>query len=421
MFERSVLPNGLRVLTAPMPGTRSASVGIFVGTGSRHEDDAHAGASHFLEHLLFKGTAKRSDPELVSGAIESVGGLMNASTDREATIYYAKVGAKHMALALDVLADMVAAPLLDGTEMERERGVVIEEISMTYDQPDALADMFLDETLWPSQAMGRDIAGTKESVGAITLAQLRDYHARQYTPANMVVAVAGAVTHQQVLEEAGRLLGGLSAGPAPLPWLPAHAGPVGDRVKVYRKRTDQAHIALATPGVPTDAPDRPASDLLNVILGEGMTSRLFLEVRERGGLAYDIHSAAMHYRDTGAMTVYCGTDPSKVDAALRAVLGQFASLAGGVPEEEAARALSYAVGRLDLRLEDSRAVMGWVGGQELLRERVRTPDEVVADLRAVTTADLAAAAGRLLANADKRLAIVGPFASEARFRKLLAA
>jgi predicted Zn-dependent peptidase len=192
-------------------------------------------------------------------------------------------------------------------------------------------------------------------------------------------------------------------------------------VKVYRKRTDQAHIALATPGVPTDAPGRPASDLLNVILGEGMTSRLFLEVRERGGLAYDIHSAAMHYRDTGAMTVYCGTDPSKVDAALRAVLGQFASLAGGVPEEEAARALSYAVGRLDLRLEDSRAVMGWVGGQELLRERVRTPDEVVADLRTVTTTDLAAAAGRLLANADKRLAIVGPFASEARFRKLLAA
>jgi predicted Zn-dependent peptidase len=420
MFERSVLPNGLRVLTAPMSGARSASVGIFVGTGSRHEDDAIAGASHLLEHMLFKGTAKRPDPELVSGAIESVGGLMNASTDREVTIYYAKVGAAHFSLALDVLADMVAAPVMDPKELEREREVVIEEISMTYDQPDALADMFLDETLWPAQAMGRDIAGTKESVGAITLAQLRDYHARQYTPANMVVAVAGAVTHAQVVTEAERLLGALPAGPAPLPWLPADEGPAGDRVRVYRKRTDQAHIALATPGVATDGPGRPAADLLNTILGEGMTSRLFLELRERKGLAYDIHSAAMHYRDTGAMTVYCGTDPSKVDAALRAVLGQFEALASGVPEEEAARALSYAVGRLDLRLEDSRSVMGWVGGQELLRERVRTPDEIVAGLRAVSAADLADAARRLLADADKRLSIVGPFASEARFRKLLA-
>lgn len=419
MFDRTVLPNGLRVLSSTMPHTRSVSIGIFVATGSRYEDDRIAGASHFLEHLLFKGSAKRPEPQLISGAIESVGGILNASTDREATVYYAKVGRDHFEMALDVLTDMVLHPLFPKDEVERERGVVMEEISMIYDQPDALADMLMDETLWPGQAMGRDIAGTKESVGAVSRKALMDYHASQYVPGNVVISIAGNVTHEEVVALVNGVMGSW-AGDTPMPWRPARAV-AGTRVRLGSKRTDQAHVCLGVDGVSNEAADRYVVDMLNTVLGEGMTSRLFMEVRERRGLAYDVHSSTVHYRDCGALVVYCGVDPAKVDGAMDAVLGEFRNLADEVPESDLTRAVEYAVGRLQLRLEDTRAVMGWLGGQELLRGYVRLPDDVVTDLRAITTGQVREAARTYLANGEYRLAVVGPYRSEARFRKLLAA
>ena len=421
LYERTTLPNGLRVLSSTMPHVRSVSTGVFVGAGSRYEDDAVAGASHFLEHMLFKGTAKRPEPQMISGAIESIGGVLNASTDREATLYYTKVARDHFDIALDVLADMYNAPLFDPTEIERERGVILEELAMTYDHPDSLADLLIDHALWPDQPMGRDVGGTRESVGAITREQLAAYHAQQYAPANTVVAVAGNVEHGEVVERVGALLGD-SRSSEPLTMQPLRQDADGGvRAEVAYRRTDQAHLCLAVEGPPAESEDRYAVDMLNTLLGEGMSSRLFMEIRERRGLAYDVHSSAMHYHDCGALLVSCGVDTGKASEALRAVLGEWDGVQQGVTEAELSRAAEYAVGRLDLRLEDTRAVMGWMGGQELLRNEVRTPEEVVGRIRGVTTDEVTAAARRYFGGAAYRLSVVGPYRSRARFEKLLAA
>ena len=421
MYERTILPNGLRVLSSTMPHVRSVSTGIFVGAGSRYEDDDVAGASHFLEHMLFKGTAKRPDPQMISRAIESVGGVLNASTDREATLYYTKVARDHFDIALDVLADMYNAPLFVPDELERERGVILEELAMTYDQPEALADLLIDKVLWPDQPMGRDVGGTRESVGGITREQLVAYHAQQYVPSNTVVAVAGNVEHHEVVESIAALLGDERAGetltmhPARVDW------DGGIRVEIANRRTDQAHLCIAVDGPAANSDDRYAVDLLNTVLGEGMSSRLFVELRERRGLAYDVHSSAMHYNDCGALLVTCGVDTANATEAVQAVLREWNGVQEEVTEEELSRAAEYAVGRLDLRLEDTRAVMGWMGGQELLRNHVKTPEEVVASIRGITPDDVTAAARRYFGPGAYRLSAVGPYRSQARFEKLLAA
>ena len=421
MYERTILPNGLRVLSSTMPHVRSVSTGIFVGAGSRYEDDDVAGASHFLEHMLFKGTAKRPDPQMISRAIESVGGVLNASTDREATLYYTKVARDHFDIALDVLADMYNAPLFVPDELERERGVILEELAMTYDQPEALADLLIDKVLWPDQPMGRDVGGTRESVGGITREQLVAYHAQQYVPSNTVVAVAGNVEHHEVVESIAALLGDERAGetltmhPARVDW------DGGIRVEIANRRTDQAHLCIAVDGPAANSDDRYAVDLLNTVLGEGMSSRLFVELRERRGLAYDVHSSAMHYNDCGALLVTCGVDTANATEAVQAVLREWNGVQEEVTEEELSRAAEYAVGRLDLRLEDTRAVMGWMGGQELLRNHVKTPEEVVASIRGITPDDVTAAARRYFGPGAYRLSAVGPYRSQARFQKLLAA
>ena len=420
MHQRSVLNNGLRVLTSAMPHTRSVSVGVFVGAGSRYEHEAIAGASHFLEHMLFKGSPKRPRPQLISGAIEGVGGVINASTDREVTTYWTKTPAHCFSLALDVLADMVRHPLLPPDEYERERGVILEELAMTYDQPDAYADLLIDQTLWPDQPMGRDIGGTPESVRAMTLAAVADYHARQYVPGNVVIAVAGNVTHQQAVEEADALLGDWTGG-EPLALYAVEPVASSAKVAMAQKRTTQAHVALALHGVSSADPARYAVDILSTALGDGMTSRLFVELRERQGLVYEIFSAASHYRDCGAVAIYFGSDPKRVDDAIGAVLNELDRLRQGLNPDELRRAVEYSTGRMMLRLEDTRAAMVWLGAQELLHGAVRTPEEVAVEVRALTTEDIRGAAERCLLPNACNLAVVGPYRSEARFHRLLAA
>ncbi len=420
MYERTTLPNGLRLLSSNMPHTRSVSIGIFVGAGSRYEDDAHAGASHFLEHMLFKGSEKRPEPRLISSAIESVGGMLNASTDREITVYWTKVARPNFELGLDVLVDMVLHPTMPLDEIERERNVILEELAMTNDQPDARVDLLIDETLWPSQAMGRDVGGSKESVMGISREMLSKYMQNQYRPNNTVIAVAGNVTHQEVVESVGALVEGWKQGDS-LSMESVREAPVGVRVAIENRKTDQAHVCLAFPGVSMVDDQRYPLDLLNTVLGEGMSSRLFMEVRERRGLAYAVHSGSAHYRDTGAVVVYCGVDPTKTDEAVKAILGELKNIKETIPEEELANAKSFVGGRMLLRMEDTRAVMGWMGGQEILLDRVLSPDEVVERLNQVTAEQITEVARKLIVPETYSLAIVGPYRSEARFRKLLAA
>jgi predicted Zn-dependent peptidase len=404
-----------------MPGTRSVAVSIYVGAGSRYENDPEAGISHLLEHLLFKGTETRPTAQEISELIEGVGGVLNASTDRELTVYYAKVASVHFDRAADVLTDMVRRPLIAPEELEKERKVVIEELAAVEDSPSQIVDVLLDATMWPDQPIGRDVAGTEASVTAITRDSTLAYMRRQYVPNNMVVAVAGAVAHDEVVRRVGGALGDWPSA-TPSSWFPVIDGQSAPRVVVQYKKTEQAHIEIAVHGLSNQDPDRFAIDLISVILGEGMSSRLFQELREKRALCYDVHSYASHYLDTGSFAVYAAVDPAKAAEAARALLDELASVRdNGVTDEELAKAKELSKGRLLLRMEDTRAVSGWLGGQEMLNGYVRTPDEIVALLDAVTPDDIRRIARRLIVESRLSMAIVGPFKSDRRFASLLGA
>ncbi len=418
-YQRTTLDNGLRILSAPMPGTRSVSVSVYVGAGSRYETDAEAGISHLLEHLVFKGTEKRPEPQEISELIEGVGGVLNAATDRELTVYYAKVARPHFERAADVLTDMMRHPKIAAEEIEKERKVVIEELASIEDSPAQLVDVLLDATMWPDQPLGRDVAGTEASVNAITRESTMSYMGRQYVPNNIVVAVAGAIDHDEVVQFVDGALGTWKGG-EPSAWFPATNGQKAPRVAVQYKRTEQAHIEIAVHALSNQDPDRFALDMVSVILGEGMSSRLFMELRERRALCYDVHSYASHYLDTGAFAVYAGVDPAKAVEATQALLEELSKIrADGVTEEELNKAKELSKGRLLLRMEDTRNVSGWLGGQEMLNGVVKSPDEIVALFDAVTLDDVKRVAKRLLDESKLTMAIVGPFKSDRRFAPLL--
>lgn len=418
-YERTTLPNGLRVLTAPMPSTRSVTVSVYVGAGSRYEQEEQAGISHLLEHLLFKGTEKRPTAQQISELIEGVGGVLNAGTDRELTVYYAKVAAPHFGRAADVLLDMVRNPLIAAEELEKERKVVIEELASVADSPAQLVDVLLDATMWPGQPLGRDVAGTEASVSGITREATLEYLRCQYVPNNVVVAVAGAIEHEEVVGFVDRALGDWRPG-VPCRWIPAVDGQDAARSAVQFKQTEQAHIELAVHGVSSVDPDRFAAGLISVVLGEGMSSRLFLELREQRALCYDVHSYVAHFLDAGAFAVYAAVDPKRATEATQALLEELARMRDfGVTEEELAKAKDLSKGRLLLRMEDTRNVSGWLGGQEMLLGEIRTPDEVVEMVDAVTEDDIRRVARRLLDERKLSLAIVGPFRSDKKFAGLL--
>ena len=418
MHKHTTLSNGLRVVTGEMPHTRSATVSMYVGAGSRYETDEEAGLSHFLEHMLFKGASRRPTAREISEAIESVGGMHNAATDREVTVYYAKVPHTAALQTIDILADMLRDPVMDAAELEKERAVILEELASVEDSPGELAAGLIDETLWPHQPLGRNVGGTPESVSALPLTAVNAYFRRQYVPANTVLAVAGNVSHTDVVAAAERWLGDMPTAEAGA-WYPAAARNGSPRVAVKEKQTEQAHICIAYPSVSLSHPDRFAVDLLSTVLGEGMSSRLFLELREERALVYDVHSYPSEFRDAGSFTVYAGCDPDNALVTIEAVLEENRKLLAGVPATELAKAREMAKGRVQLRMEDTRAVAGWLGSQELLLGRIDTVDEVVARIDAVTMDELMEVAHRVLAPEQATLALVGPFESDAPFARAL--
>lgn len=418
IYSKSILPGGLRVLSSTMPHTYSVAVSLYVGAGSRYETPPESGVSHFIEHMLFKGTEKRPSPQLISEAIDSVGGVLNAATDREFTVYYAKVARPHLELAFDVLVDLVRAPLFDAQEIEKERKVVLEELASVVDSPGQQVDLLLDDLLWPEQPLGWDVAGTKESIEGMTREMTLDYMGRQYVPNNIVVSVAGNVEHEEMCSLIEAKFSGLRVG-EPGAWFPARNGQEAPRCNVMYKRTEQSHIAMAVRGLPIEHPDRYALDLLSVLFGEGMSSRLFMELRERQGLCYDVHAYVSHFLDAGSFGVYAAVDPSRGRDAVTALVGEMAKLHAGVSEEELAKAKELAKGRLLLRLEDTRAVSAWLGSQEILLNKVLSPDEVVARIDAVTLADVQRVIDDILVKKHLNLAIVGPYRTDRTFLPLL--
>ncbi len=407
MFQRTVLPNGLRVITSPMPHIRSVCVSIFIGSGSRSEPEAEAGACHFVEHLCFKGTQQRATSKEISEAIEGVGGVLNGGTDKELTLYWCKVALPHFGIALDVLSDMLLHSKFEPAEVEKERSVIIEEINMTQDNPGQLVNLLIDRVMWPDQPLGQDVAGTKESVGASTREGLLGFQARRYLPGNAVVSVAGDVEHEEVAASIAAAFASWREG-QPEPWSAADDRQTAPRLLVDTRSTEQVHLCLALRGLSSLHPQRFALGILNTILGDGMSSRLFLNIREKLGLAYDIHSYNSHVQDSGSWVVYAGVDPVNLTTTVEAILGELARLREEIPEAEVSRAREYLKGRLLLRMEDSRAVAAYLGAQELLADRILTVDEVVAVLDAITPQQLQEVACSLITTEKLGLAVVGP-------------
>jgi len=418
LYRKTVLDNKLRLLTAHMPHTQSVSISLFIGIGSRYETDTEAGISHFVEHLCFRGTAKRPTAREIAAAIEGVGGLLNGGTDKELTTYWCKVAVPHFGLALGVLADMLLNSRFEPQDIEKERRVIVEEINMSFDSPPQRVSMLIDELLWPEHPLGRDIAGSKKSVNAISRDMMLGYVAGQYRPDNTVVAIAGNIKHEVIVAAVSQALGNWTNQPQPSEYA-NFQGQLARRFCLETRDIEQAHLCLALPGLSLVHPRRFTLDLLNIILGEGMSSRLFTEIRDRMGLAYSIHSCVDHFLDCGSMVIYAGVEPKNLPTTIKAILEQLSKLKDEIPEAELTKVKELAKGRLLLRMEDSRNVAGWMGGQEILTRRILTPERVIALINAVTAEELKQLAGELLISNQLRLAVVGPVSAAEPLEELL--
>ena len=421
MYRKTVLPNGLRLLSQEMPHTLSVSICFFVGTGSRYETEPLSGISHFIEHVLFRGTEKRPTSRSISESIEGIGGILNGGTDRETTVYWAKAPRDHFVSTLDTLSDMLLNSKFDPSDIEKERQVIVEEIHMSEDQPDAKACQLIDTILWPDHPLGRDIAGTEKSVAAITRGDMREYMAQHYLPENTVIAIAGGVAQKDIVSAIKDKLGDWQPGSNKSPSFSPFTGADGKRFVVEKRDIEQDHFLLALPALSISDSRRYTESLLNVILGEGMSSRLFSEIRDKMGLAYAIHSYAEFLKDTGALTVAASVDPDNLMKALEAVIKELNLLKTTLTAQELAKAKELSKGRLALRLEDSRHVASWLGGQEILSGEVLTPEDVIKRIDAVTLTDLKDLADELIHEDKMRLSLVGPVTDEKPFKDLLGA
>jgi predicted Zn-dependent peptidase len=395
------------------------SIGFFIGVGSRYESDEQGGLSHFIEHMLFKGTEKRPTAMEIAVAIEGIGGIFNAATGHESSLYWAKVAQPYLDIAVDVLVDMLRHSRFDPEEIARERRVIIEEINLTLDTPDSLVHLLINELVWPNHPLGRDVAGTKESLSALDRESLLAYLERHYQPSSTVVSVAGDVEHEAVVSKIAAFLDGWATGEV-ASYRPADGNQTEMRLRIHPKETEQAHLCLSVPGIPRDHPDRFKLRLLNTVLGEGMSSRLFTEIREKRGLAYSIYSYLSAMHDTGAVGVYAGVDPRRIEDAIKAVLAEWDRLRQkSVPADELTKAKEFVKGRLLLQMEDSFSVAAWYGRQEALSPEVLTVDEAIEAVEAVTAADIQGVAQDLFLGERLNLAVVGPFEEEKGFRELI--
>lgn len=407
-YERTTLPNGLRLLTAEMPGMRSASITFFFTVGSRYESDALAGVSHFIEHMLFKGTRRYPTARLLSEAIEGVGGFFNGSTGKEITNYTARVPGESLPIVLNVMADMLRQPLFDVQEIEKERNVIIEELSATRDDPQEWTNLLIDEVMWPGLPLGRDDAGFIETVAQLQRQQMLTYLDTHYLPNSLVISIAGNIRHQEVIEQTETLFADWESGEHPrwqASFPPQDSIPVG----IIQKETEQTNICLATLGTAYSSPDYYVLLLINALLGDGMSSRLFQTIREEQGLAYDIGSYFNSYYETGNFVISAGVDPSQTEATIRATLHELRQLRDTpVPANELGRIKAYVRGGMVLGLEGTQQVASWLGSQESLRDTVMDVDDIIARIDAVTTQDIQRVAQTCFAPEWRRLAIIGP-------------
>jgi predicted Zn-dependent peptidase len=418
IFDRTTLSNGLRVVTAPMPQAKSVACLVMVGAGSRYETRETNGIAHFAEHMFFKGTERRPRARDIAGEIDAIGGEFNAFTSKEYTGYYVKCAAEHRDVALDVLVDMLRHSKFDPDEVDREKGVIVEEMNMYFDTPRDYVDSVYDALLFGDQPLGWDVIGTKETVRAATRETFLDYLGRWYRAPRMVAGVAGALGDDLGPRLEG-LLGDVQNGSADAP--PAvTVSQSSPRVRVHTKASDQAHLRFGVYSYPLDHPDRYALAIVATVLGGGMSSRLFTEVRERRGLAYYVFGYNQAYTDTGTLFAQAGVDINRIDDAITTIATEFDRLAEEpVGSAELEKARNYAKGRLVLSLEDPKGMIMFGLRSEVLEGRVREPDEVLAGFDAVTAEDVQRVAQDVIRGERFNLALIGPFEDADHFEQLL--
>jgi predicted Zn-dependent peptidase len=397
------------------------AIAFMVGVGSRYESEAESGISHFVEHMVFKGGRRFPTARDVSEAIEGVGGVLNAATDREATVFWTRVPIAKLGLAVSVLSDMLLSPALDPEEVVKERQVVIEELRMYQDNPQDYVQIAFDALMWPDHPLGWDVAGREETVLSFTAEDCRRHLETHMLPSTLVVSIAGGFETEAAIAEIDEAIGAWADRRGGIPEPPAPATPPsGPPLRVIRRSAEQANILVGARAPSYNDPDRHIAEILNVILGEGMSSRLFLELREHRGLVYDVHSFMSRMADTGVLGIGLACEPRQAATALQAAVVELRKLAEEpVGDAELTKAREYAKGRLLLQLEGTSALCEYAGQQLLLQGKIVEPDELVARLESVDAVQVSELAARLL-GAGLRAAVVGPFRSETRFEKAIA-
>jgi predicted Zn-dependent peptidase len=385
-IEFTTLPNGVRIITEAMPHVRSVSVGIWIGTGSRRETTEQNGLSHFIEHMLFKGTTHRS-AEDIARSVDSIGGNLDAFTAKELVCFNTKVLDEHLSLAWDVLADLVLNPLFRPEDIEKEKGVILEEIKMEADSPDYLVHEIFSSNFWKDHPLGKPILGTRETVRRFDSDMIRAYYSQVYAPSNLLVTAAGNLTHQRLVALVRDHFDSLPAG-QPTP--PDNAPVTHARIALRNKKSlEQVHVCLGVPSYPLPHQERFACYVLNTLLGGGMSSRLFQNIRERQGLAYAVFSELNPYRDTGCLSIYAGTSLESAPKVVESIVHEFRDLKERpVADDELRRAKDHLKGSLMLSLESTASRMTNLARQEMYFNRFFTLDELVQSIEAVTSVDV---------------------------------
>lgn len=405
-YRITTLPNGARIASVTMPHMKSVTVGVWVAVGGRHETADECGLSHFVEHMLFKGTDTRS-PRQISEAVEGVGGFINAFTTEDHTCYYAKAGARYLPLLADVLLDMVLHSTFDPDEIEREREVIREEILMYRDQPSQHSQEILSEIMWPRHPLGRSLTGTVETLATFSRARVKQFVRRTYNASTILVTVSGNASHSDAVAALRPLVSKLKNGPTP-PFQKWKSRTWRPTVRAIEDDTEQSHLSLGAHSVSRRDPARFAFKLLSVVLGENMSSRLFQQLRERHGFCYSIQSETMTLEDTGLLNISVGLDSEKVEKAVRLMAREFVRLREkNIPARELQQAKDYCIGHNELCLESTTHHMMWLGESILAYGRAIDPNEVRQKLGAVTAEDIRELARRVLNPAQIGVAIVG--------------
>jgi len=420
-FKKKILPNGLTVITVPMPSFESATALVMVGAGSRYETKRNTGISHFLEHMAFKGTKSRPTFAEIAGVIDGIGGEFNAFTGKEYTGYYIKAAKNNIELCLNLLSDMTQNALLDENEIEKEKGVIIEEMNMYEDTPMRNIGDIYERLLYGDTPMGWDTVGKKKIIKSLMRKDFVDYRKSLYSPSNMIVTITGGVDVEHSEKLVSKYFADMKKFKTikPLPVKESQQKPL---VKLKNKKTEQVQIALGVRTVAIGSSDKYPLAVLSSVLGGGMSSRLFSEVREKRGLAYYVRASSDEYTDVGSMVVSAGIDPKRIDEAIGVILSELIDLRDGkkkITKEELVIAKEYMKGHLVLELEDSRSVAIYYATQEVLEKEIKNPDELLKKIDAVTEKDIMRVAKKYLKNDGLNLALIGNFNNGQRFEKLL--